>query len=69
LEILQKVVVFGSLIKETNPVGIDLEGKIVLTGLGFGHQGVPIDIITTFFAGIGTKEYHILITDVFHMFN
>jgi len=63
------VVIFGSLIKNTEPEGISLAERICFLGMGYGYSGVPIDIVTLFLAGLETKQYSILLVDEFQRFN
>ena len=63
------VVVFGNLIQKTIPDQLDLEDSICFTGMGFGYEGVPIDIVTLLLAGINAKKYHLLLVDEFYRFN
>ena len=63
------MVVSGSLIKSTDPEEINLAERISFLGMGFGHNGIPIDIVGLFLAGLETKEYNILLVDEFQRFN
>ncbi|MBL7055117.1 hypothetical protein ISS05_05140 [Candidatus Woesearchaeota archaeon] len=63
------MVVFGSLIGRTEPEGVCLDERIGFLGMGFGHQGVPIDVVGLFLAGLEAKEYSILLVDEFLRFN
>lgn len=63
------MVVFGNLIKCTEPKGLDLSRKISFLGMGFGYNGVPIDLVVLFLAGLETKEYSLLLVDEFQRFN
>jgi len=63
------VVVFGNLIESTEPEGIDLAERASFSGMGFGYNGIPIDIVGLFLAGLETKEYNILLVDEFQRFN
>lgn len=63
------MVVFGSLIKSTYPDGICLDERICFLGMGFGYEGVPIDAVGLFLAGLETKRYYILLVDEFQRFN
>ena len=64
-----KVVVFGNLIKSTQPEGVNLSERLSFLGMGFGYNGIPIDIIGLFLAGLETKKYNILLVDEFQRFN
>jgi len=37
--------------------------------MGFGHQGIPIDIVGLFLVGYQAKKYSLLLVDEFHRFN
>lgn len=63
------MVVFGSLIKSTEPEGINLAERISFLGLGFGYNGVPLDIVELFLVGLETKKYNFLLVDEFQRFN
>ena len=63
------MVVFGNLIKSTEPEGIDLAGRVSFLGMGFGYDGIPIDIVGLFLAGLETKKYLLLLVDEFQRFN
>jgi hypothetical protein len=63
------VVAFGSLIKSTEPEGIDLAEKVSFLGIGFGYNAIPIDIVGLFLAGLETREYSLLLVDEFQRFN
>ncbi len=66
---INKVVVSGNLIKSTDPEEINLAERISFLGMGFGHNGIPIDMVGLFLAGLETKEYNILLVDEFQRFN
>ncbi|MAG08499.1 hypothetical protein CMO89_03430 [Candidatus Woesearchaeota archaeon] len=59
----------GSLIQTTEPEGISLTDKIAFLGMGFGYQGVPIDVLELLLAGLEAKEYSLLLVDDFLRFN
>lgn len=63
------MVVFGNLIKSTEPEGIELAERVSFLGMGFGYNGIPIDIVGLFLAGLETKEYSLLLVDEFQRFN
>lgn len=63
------MVVFGNLIKSTEPEGIVLAERVSFLGMGFGYHGIPIDIVVLFLAGLETKEYSLLLVDEFQRFN
>lgn len=63
------MVVFGNLIKSTEPAGLALAERVSFLGMGFGHTGVPFDIVGLFLAGLETKEYALLLVDEFQRFN
>lgn len=63
------MVAFGSLIKCTDPKGIDLGERISFLGMGFSSNGIPVDIVALFLAGLAAKGYAILLVDEFQRFN
>lgn len=63
------MVVFGNLIKSTEPEGIDLAERVSFLGMGFGYNEIPIDIVGLFLAGFETREYSLLLVDEFQRFN
>lgn len=63
------MVVFGNLIKSTEPEGIELAERVSFLGMGFGYNGIPIDIVVLFLAGLETKKYSLLLVDEFQQFN
>ena len=63
------MVVFGNLIKSTEPEGIDLAERVSFLGLGFGYNGIPIDVVGLFLAGLETMKYSLLLVDEFQRFN
>ena len=63
------MVVFGNLIKSTEPEGIDLAERVSFLGMGFGYSRIPIDIVGLFLAGLEAKEYSLLLVDEFQRFN
>lgn len=61
--------VFGGLIQNTCPEGISLADRACFLGMGFGCEGVPIDIVALFLAGADARSYSILLVDEFQRFN
>jgi len=56
---------FGHLLQDTN---VDLDKKTFL-GIGFGPEGVPIDIVPLHLLGRLLPDYHLLVVDEFAKFN
>lgn len=63
------MVVFGSLINSTDPAGISLSERPSFSGLGFSNQGIPIDVVGIFLAGLEAKNYTLLLVDEFQRLN
>jgi len=57
------------LIQETIPSRLDLSASHALFGLGFGAEGVPIDVLVPLLAGKLFRNFTVLITDEFLRLN